>query len=122
MGDGEESPTERPAKRESARVRRGRAGIKHFEVEGSIVSADPTHRPSRTEEERGPSLFVTSADLAHHMKCSRVTLKRWIADGVVPRPHSCPGERHSLWKREHWEAFVASGRWPDAAWNIWAGR
>jgi hypothetical protein len=66
---------------------------------------------------RGEPLFLTKNQLAYHMgEADPGTIDRWVEDGTVPPPHSRPGERTQLWRRDHFNAFVATGRWPAEAW------
>lgn len=66
---------------------------------------------------RGTPLFLTKGQLCYHLgEIDPATLDEWIAAGTVPPPHSRPGERTCLWRRDHFDAFLDTGRWPEAAW------
>lgn len=63
-------------------------------------------------------VFITKAEIAHHLgiKCL-ATLDKWIATRRLPPPFDRPGERHPVWLRKHWAAYVDSGSWPRSAWG-----
>jgi predicted DNA-binding transcriptional regulator AlpA len=62
---------------------------------------------------REPPAFIRAGDLAWHLGCDTQTLHRWVDEGIVPPPHSRLGPNSTLWLRRHFDAFVATGRWPE---------
>jgi len=105
--------------------------------EQSVIIVDPSHgvdppekppRKGRKEPSykrtglmksirEGRPDFVGKTELAHHLQCDTGSINHWIADGLIPPPHSRPGEKHPLWRRDHYEEFVKMGRWPREAWQ-----
>jgi hypothetical protein len=61
--------------------------------------------------------FVGKFELAHHLCCHVGTIGEWIGKGDIPPPHSRPGKSHPVWRRDHYEEFVKTGKWPRAAWG-----
>lgn len=71
---------------------------------------------------RGEPLFITKAQIAHHMgEADPSTIDRWVEDGTFPPPHSRPGERTTVWLRAHFTHYVEHRRWPAEAWPAAAG-
>ncbi len=65
---------------------------------------------------KGDPLFITKSQLAHAMgNVAPATLDDWVKEGTFPPPHSRPGERTAVWLKRHFDAYVASGRWPEEA-------
>lgn len=59
--------------------------------------------------------FINRIELAHHLQCSTDALDDFIENGTVPRPHARPGERHAIWRRDHYLIFKETGHWPREA-------
>jgi hypothetical protein len=53
--------------------------------------------------------FIDRVELAHHLGCHPRTIERWIAAGLLPPPHYRFSDRHPVWLRRHYKAFVATG-------------
>ena len=72
---------------------------------------------AKPKTERPPGAFVGAGEMANHMAVTRAALAGWMAAGDLPPPWVRPGLRVRLWRRDHWEIYVATGRWPDEAWK-----
>lgn len=64
-----------------------------------------------------PAEFVGKRELAHHLQGDIASIGDWIAKGTVPPPWFRPGDRHPLWKRDHFDHLVKTGSWPRAAFH-----
>jgi predicted DNA-binding transcriptional regulator AlpA len=64
-----------------------------------------------TAKVRGGS-FINKSEMVREIGIDAKTLDRRIADGVFPPPHSRPGPRITLWRREHFRHYVDRGVWP----------
>jgi hypothetical protein len=64
-----------------------------------------------------PSDFVGKFELAHYYQAHIQSVGKWIKAGKIPPPFDQPGERHPVWKREHYEEYKRTGSWPEAAWK-----
>lgn len=72
--------------------------------------------PHRHRGARGEPTFLTKSQLAYAMgRVLPATIDDWIAAGTVPPPHSRPGAKCALWLKTHFDVYVQTGRWPDAA-------
>jgi hypothetical protein len=60
--------------------------------------------------------FITKSELAYHLGADTETIDEWIRKGVIPPPHTRPGERHVIWLRRHYNAFRETRRWPKESW------
>jgi hypothetical protein len=75
-----------------------------------------TETKRRGPRKKADPLFITKTEIATHMGLGNLTtINDWIAAGTFPPPHSQPGERYAVWLRRHWQAYVDTGSWPDAA-------
>jgi predicted DNA-binding transcriptional regulator AlpA len=72
-------------------------------------------RKSRTRAIKQPVLFITKPQLAHALGVDAKTIDDWVAAGTFPPPHSMPGERTVLWRRDYFEHYVEKREWPRAA-------
>jgi hypothetical protein len=60
--------------------------------------------------------FMTAMELTAKMGVADTkTLDKAIAAGTVPPPWFWFGPRKRLWRRDHYLAMVATGRWPKDA-------
>jgi hypothetical protein len=59
--------------------------------------------------------FITKLELARHLCCSTTAIDDWIEHGTIPYPRSRPGQRHPVWLRRHYKAYVETGEWPREA-------
>jgi predicted DNA-binding transcriptional regulator AlpA len=58
-----------------------------------------------------PPDFITLIELAHHMGVSTDTIGDWVKAGHWPREWASVG-RTKVWRRDHYEHFRATGKWP----------
>lgn len=86
--------------------------------------AGPTREPKakprklRTVRPKAISpIFISKSELAIHLGCSGQAIEAWIELGRLPPPHSRPGERHTIWLREHFDQYVKTRRWPKEAYH-----
>lgn len=77
----------------------------------------PKRKRGRPPKVREAPAFITGADIAHHFGVSREQFYRWVYDCTFPPPWAQPGERTRVWRRDHWDEFVATGTWPREAWK-----
>lgn len=59
--------------------------------------------------------FMRKGELGRELGIDRKTIDRLIASGTIPPPHSRPGPKIALWRREHYEHFKAHRAWPREA-------
>lgn len=64
-----------------------------------------------------PPAFIDAVELSRELGVCTRTLGHWVGEGVLPRPWSRLGERKRLWRRDHWQAFLDTGYWPEIAWK-----
>jgi predicted DNA-binding transcriptional regulator AlpA len=80
------------------------------------AKAKTTNTRGRGPSKRADPIFITKSEIAQLMGVADTkTIDSWIANGSFPPPHSRPGPRHAVWLRKHWNIFVDTGKWPEAA-------
>lgn len=72
-------------------------------------------RPKKVHTEK--PVFITGAEIARECGVATQTLYKWVADEYFPPQRCRPGACTRLWLRAHWDAFVATGKWPAEAWK-----
>ena len=64
-----------------------------------------------------PPEFIAAREVAIHLRVTTKSLSRMVANLAMPTPWVRVGERSRLWRRKHWDEFVAKGQWPEEAWK-----
>lgn len=57
--------------------------------------------------------YYRDVDMARALGCSRSTIWRWVANGVIPRPLKIGGL--ARFTDDHWEAIGRPGNRPDSS-------
>lgn len=77
---------------------------------------------SKTKAARAPRRaevpdFISKSEMAEKLRCSVDAITDWVRDGHYPPPSLCPGpgRQISLWRLDHFLAYLESGEWPDEA-------
>lgn len=81
------------------------------------MPADIAKRKYKTSDEARPLDFISASELARQLRSSTTALWKWVRQGLVPPPWSRPGKCKAVWRRDHYEEFVRSRKWPDESWK-----
>jgi predicted DNA-binding transcriptional regulator AlpA len=60
----------------------------------------------------GGTDFIGAAELARRLGLSTDALSRRVAAGHFPAPWATLSRKTRVWRRDHYEHFVATGKWP----------
>ena len=71
-------------------------------------------RPGRAGKGPKAPELVNHRDVATRLGITTQNIRRWVASGEFPEPHSVLA---SLWfyREDHVRAFLETGKWPDGA-------